>query len=62
MDEETQAKPIDRRGPARPPDFSGNGVAVWINKTNEGEDMASVQLFGKGGIQVNCFKYKEKVK
>ena len=41
-----------------PPDFQADGVAVWVNKTKLGAQYLSVQLFGKHGIKVNCFKYK----
>jgi hypothetical protein len=39
----------------RPPDFIGQGVSIWINKTSEGRTYAAVQIFGRYGIRVNCF-------
>lgn len=37
------------------PDYAGEGVAVWINKTKDGQVYATVQLFGPKGVRVNCF-------
>ena len=45
-----------------PPNFKGDGMAVWVNKTVKSETYLSVQLFGKNGVKVNCFKYTGKPK
>lgn len=39
-----------------PPEFSGDGVAVWVNETKDGKPYLSIQLLGKNGIKVNAFK------
>ena len=43
-----------------PPDFSGDGLAIWVNKDKNGENYLTIQLFGKNGVRVNCFKVKPK--
>lgn len=43
-----------------PPDFSGDGIAIWVNETKEGKPYLSIQLFGKNGIKVNAFKVESK--
>ncbi len=46
-----------------PPDYtSRDGVSVWINKKKDGEQYLTVQLLGKNGIKVNCFKYTPRPK
>ena len=42
--------------PGQKPDFSGDGVAVWINIDRNGIQYLSIQLLGKNGIKVNAFK------
>jgi len=39
-----------------PPDYKGDGLAIWKNLKKDGEMYLSVQLFGSRGIKVNCFK------
>lgn len=51
----------------RLPDFSGNGIAIWINKTDrDGKKLeqpyASIQLFGKKGITVYAWPPREEKK
>lgn len=43
--------------PGDKPAFKGNGVAVWINKTKEGEDYLSINMLD-GSIRVNAFRYE----
>ena len=43
-----------------PPDFKGEGCAIWKNTTKDGKIYLSVQLFGQKGIKVNCFQYEPK--
>ena len=43
-----------------PPDFSGDGVAVWVNETKDGKPYLSIQLLGKNGIKVNAFEVEKK--
>jgi hypothetical protein len=44
------------------PDFASNeGVAIWINKDRNGEEYLSVQILGKNGLKINCFKVKPKL-
>lgn len=45
-----------------PPTFKGDGVAVWVNKTKDGKQYLSIQLFGSKGIKINAFKYEPKEK
>ena len=43
------------------PDFkSQDGCAVWINQTKDGQKYLSIQLLGKNGIKINCFKNEPK--
>ncbi len=58
MEDEIIEEEIKPKG--EPPKFRGDGIAVWVNKTDEGEQYLSVKLFGKYGITINCFKYKPK--
>jgi hypothetical protein len=37
------------------PDYEGDGISVWINKSKEGKVYCTVQLFGPKGVRVNCF-------
>jgi len=41
----------------RKPNFTGNGVAVWVNKTKDGQQYLSISLFG-GEVKLAAFKYK----
>lgn len=43
-----------------PPDFKGDGVAVWINKDKNGNQYLAISLLGKTGFKVNAFKYEAK--
>ena len=45
-----------------PPDFVNDGIAIWVNKKKDGEDYLSIQILGKNGIKVNCFKYNPQQK
>jgi len=42
------------------PNFRGDGLTVWVNTIRDGEHKGqqylSIQLFGRNGIKVNCFK------
>ena len=40
-----------------PPNFKGDGVAVWVNQDKTGKQYLSISLLGKNGIKVNAFKY-----
>lgn len=42
------------------PNWVGDGVAVWLNTDKNGDQYATVQLFGKNGLRVNCFKPRER--
>ena len=39
---------------ARAPEFRGNGVAVWVNKTEEGKTFLSIKILNS--ITVAAFK------
>ena len=43
-----------------PPEFKGEGVAVWVNKDKNGKKYLSIQLLGRNGMKVNAFKYEPK--
>jgi hypothetical protein len=45
-----------------PPSYKGDGVAVWINQTKQGEKYLSIQILGKNGLKVNAFKFTPKPK
>lgn len=45
-----------------PPNFKGEGVAVWVNEDKNGQKYLSIQILGKNGLKVNCFKYEPKPK
>lgn len=44
------------------PKYVGEGISVWVNQTKEGETYLTVQLFGKNGLRISCFKHKPKIK
>jgi hypothetical protein len=43
-----------------PPEFKGDGVAVWINKDKNGNQYLSIQICGKNGMKLNAWKYEHK--
>lgn len=44
----------------KPPKYAGEGIAIWVNKDKNNKTYLTVQLFGRHGIRVNCFKVEEK--
>jgi len=44
------------------PDFTGDGVAVWVRPDKNGKDYLAIQLLGKKGIKVVAFKNEPKEK
>jgi hypothetical protein len=42
------------------PAYKGAGVAIWKNTDKNGEMYLTVQILGKNGPRVNCFKYTPK--
>jgi hypothetical protein len=52
-----KGKPISIEQPkpaGRPPDFTGDGVSIWVNQTKEGKAYLSVQILKS--IKVACFR------
>ena len=39
--------------PPRPPDFKGDGIAVWINKRPNGMEYLNIQIVGHRTIYAN---------
>jgi len=50
-----EQKPKEEPKPAgRPPDFTGDGVSIWVNQTKEGKAYLSVQILKS--IKIACFR------
>ena len=45
----------------QPPKYRGPGIDVWINKDKEGKTYLTVQVLGKNGVRVPCYKYEPPV-
>jgi len=43
---------------AKPPDFKGDGVAVWINKDKNGKTYLNIKLFNQ--FTVPAWKYEKR--
>ena len=51
---------MNKEQKGRKPDFSGDGVAVWVNQTKDKKPYLSIKILN--GINVNAFKYEPKEK
>ena len=52
----TELQNETQKATGTPPDFKGDGVAVWINTDRNGAQYLSIQLLGKNGFKVVAFK------
>ena len=43
---------------AKPPEYKGDGIAIWINTDKNGQKFLSVKILGS--ITINCFKNEPK--
>jgi len=53
---------MEQQKAGTPPQYKGDGVAVWVNKDKNGKTYLSIQLLGKNGIKVHAFKNEPKVR
>ena len=51
---------FDKKEKGSPPDFKGDGVAIWKNKKKDGEEYLSVKILGS--FNVACWKFEPKEK